>query len=712
MKSHKGNTLDLSKGQSLTFGSGSPEWRIDPKDKRILAKQLIPVRTCRDLINDGTIVGAPTVPIVFHLDIENVHYAVRASYHSPRAAATEADPGSPGVGELVQGFQRGNLSINAPDSRLVLKDGELFLDGRPAPKAGVSPEEQEMTEMDLGDGGPAQAEKAGVSNLSVSQVAASAVPENLFNVAPYVGTIRSIPSIGFGVASEPSPGNQGLYAMVDESTSTGASFRSGVMKGGTFEFCFPEPITVSAARFCQGRLFASRYVLYADTTNDGVCETILTTATDGAPGAWCTTTFAATKLHRLKFRGIAGQCGWEVSYPAISEFEIYADEAFLELARRLDPRPKIAPFPQEVRRFMAGPIVKVEWPKPAPKDRILTAGVIDYWNVGLGVEQQQANLSTHVKEHPPFLKTVQELKDLGYNVAQLYVEAAPAVSWPSVNFRSTGNLTYLRERELAKIKVEDVSLEAEAHGADGEDDEDLDLDEFGEDDEEGEGAGEGEAAEAKKSGDVLRVEDLPCQKNILKELVEGMHEHGLKVTVLYSQHGDRGIMTQYIGPKDKDAWMLLLEETTRQGVDGVYVMEDEAYFGRGYPVGKDRPQDDPHRLAFQKRWGPGSDLPDRYAGKTLDHKRWTLSSYELLGQRLRRRHELVKSINPDCLTLCLIGSHALGACNNRLTYCLDLFDLFPYLAFTRIAAAAKWIPFKHAKPGLFHRQDPIQVETC
>ena len=671
-----GNTLDLKEGQSLVFGSGSPEWRIDPKDKRILAKQLIPVRTCRDLINDGTILGAPTVPIVFNLNIENVRYAVRASYHSPRREKAEAGPGTPGTGPMVQGFGSGSLSINEPDSRIALKGGKLFLDGKLAPEAGVAPEEQEMEEMGEEDEGPAPAEKAGVSNLSVSEVVAPAVPENLFNVAPYVKTIRSVPSVGLGVASEPSHGFQGLYALVDGRTSTAAGFRSGVMKGGVYEFIFPGPVTVSAVRFCQGKLYASRHVLYADTTNDGICETILTTATDGAPGAWCLATFAATKLHRLKFRGIAGQFGWEFSFPTVSEFEIYADEPSQERVRKADPPPEIAPMPQEARRFSAGPVVKVEWPEPAPEDTILTAGVIDYWNVGLGVESQQARLKTHVKENPAFLKTVGELKDLGYNVVQLYVEAAPAVSWPSINFRSTGNLTYLEKRELAKIKVEDVSLTAEAHGADEEEDEeDLGLDEFpDEDEDEGD-----EEEEAKGPEDALRVEDLPCQKSILKELVEGMHEHGLKVTVIYSQHGDRGIMSQYIGPKDQDPWMLLLEETTRQGVDGVYVMEDEAYFGRGYPHGKDLPEDDPHRIAFRERWGPDAELPDRYSGKTLNHKRWTLSSYELLGQKMRRRHELVKSINPDCLTLALIGSHALDACNNRLTYCLA-YDVIGHLA--------------------------------
>ncbi len=166
----------------------------------------------------------------------------------------------------------------------------------------------------------------------------------------------------------------------------------------------------------------------------------------------------------------------------------------------------------------------------------------------------------------------------------------------------------------------------------------------------------------------------PPNRDLLKELTDTLHAHGLKVYVIFLGR----FMECYVGPKDKDGWQTLLEEVAARGVDGLSLCHDEAFYGLEKPEGKTRPKDDPVRLAFQKRFGPAADLPESIWQDTVDYKRWTVYCYEQLGERFRRYRDAVRKVNPKCEAFAIIGSHAVSA-NNRMTYCLA-YDVIGHVA--------------------------------
>jgi len=608
----RGSTLDLSKGQKLLFGSTEREWHTSPTDKMIV-KTWLPHRSSRDLSNLGTLLGAPSVPFVLYVrSPDDKLYAVSGSYRfrgRPKQAAPDDLEGM--REDATEDPAAGKLSINAPDSRLVLKGDELLLDGKPVPKPAKE-------EDDLEDAA-GTSKKARISDLSVKRIEPAEIErKGLANVAP-AALLHSRPSIG-----------REIWNLVDGSEKTAATFRSGVGGGGRIEFVFPKPVTASAVRFRQGDLFAIRYHVYADTDGDGKCETILLAASGGAPNAWREHSFPATKIHRLKFRALQGQQGWEQAFPQIGEFEIYADAASAEPLLRDLAAHKPPAIPAGLKRFSVGPERKLQWPEVPPEPRIMKAVMIDLWMFNIQTEAMIPK--THLREFKPFQDLVATLKGLGADTANLFIEADPIAFWPSRNFKSITNKKYFDELDQRKR----------------------------------ERAAEGRPAEPPAI-------DPPSKKDILKEFVEGMHENGFKVTVLFRDN----IMDKYVGPPGTDAWQTLCEEVAERGVDGVYLMGDETYFGLANPKGASLPADHPDRFAFKKRWGPESDLPKGWE-QTENYKKHVLLNYERGAEALKRRHEAVKKINPRCLTLVNIGSGAVSG-NNRMTYGLA-YDILGHLS--------------------------------
>ncbi|MBM4030415.1 MAG: hypothetical protein FJ291_01360 [Planctomycetes bacterium] len=578
-----GNTLSLAAGQRLILGSTAAEWRIDPADKMIV-KTWHPWRSCRDLTNQGTLIGSPAVPFVIHADVGGKAYAVSGSYAFKRKAeeVKEGEPLRP-----TAGLHAGDLSLNRPDSRLAIKDGDLFLDGKPA----VSIKKPDEIDAALeGD------EKARITDLKLAVVPSpEADRSKMVNVAPFVKAIRPSPSVG-----------QSIWHAVDGSEATIASFRTGVGLAGSYEFVLPKPMEVSAVRFLQGPLFTFRAVLCAYTTGRGACDTILGALLDGAPNAWRELAFPPATVHRLKLRALEGQRGWEQSFPQLAELEIYAPQAAVAGLDKAIPLRKAEPVPRDARRFVIGPPVKTDWPAPKPEDRITKCITADLWMFGINLEAPPAK---PLSELDHCLKVVKDIKGLGADGVLLFVEAEMSAFWPTPNFR-------WRTKDNAP----------------------------------------------------------PPNRDLLKELTDTLHAHGLKLYVIFLGR----FMECYIGPKEKDGWQTLLEEAAARGIDGLSLCHDEAFYGLDKPEGKTRPKDDPLRLAFQKRFGPGSDLPESIWQDTVDYKRWTLWCYEQLGERFRRYRDAVRKANPKCETFLIIGSHAVSA-NNRMTYCLA-YDVIGHVA--------------------------------
>jgi len=609
----RGSTLELSKGQKLLFGSTEREWHVSPTDKMIV-KTWLPHRSSRDLTNLGTLIGAPSVPFdLFVRSADDRLYAVSGTYRFRGRAKQGAEAeGLEGMREdATEDPAAGRLSINAPDSRLVLKGEELLLDGKPVPKQGKE-------EDDIEDAA-GTSKKAVISKLRVEQVIVPAFgPGELVNVAP-CALLRSKPSIG-----------RDIWNQVDGSEKTVASFRTGVGGGGRIEFVFPKPVTISAIRFKQGDLFAIRYMAYADTTGNGKCETILFARSGGAPNAWLMQYIPTAKVYRLKFRGLQGQQGWEQAYPQITEFEIYAHAMEAAPLLREAAARKPPALSADLKRFSVGPEAKRQWPPVPPEDWISKGVMIDLWMFNI---QSEAMIpKTHLREFKPFQDLVTNLRDLGADTANLFIEADPIAFWSSRSFKSITNKKYFDELDAKRR----------------------------------ERAADGRPAEPPAI-------DPPSKKDILKEFVEGMHENGFKVTVLFRDN----IVDKYVGPPGVDAWQTLCEEVAERGVDGVYLMGDETYFGLANPKGATLPPDHPDRLAFKKRWGPESDLPKGWE-QTENYKKHVLLNYERGAEVLRRRHEAVKKINPRCLTLVNIGSGAVSG-NNRMTYGLA-YDILGHLS--------------------------------
>ncbi len=577
-----GNTLSLAGGQKLILGSTACEWRVDPADKNIV-KAWHQWRSCRDMVNQGMLLGSPAVPFVIYANFGGKAYAASGNY----SFKPKAEPALPNAGDL---------SLNRPDSRLEIKDGELFLDGKPAAKA------KKPDELDAALAGD---DKARLTDLKLTPFVAQEVDKSkLANVAPYVKSIRPSPSVG-----------QTIWQAVDGSEATMASFRTGVSLAGSYEFVLPKPMEVSAIRFLQGPLFAFRGVLCADTTGRGAYDTILAAVLDGAPNAWRELAFPPVTVHRLKLRAIEGQRGWEQSFPQLAEFEAYAPASAIAGLEKALPLRKPEPVPANARRFTVGAPIKAQWPAPStslgagpkPEDRITKCITADLWMFGLNLETPPPR---PLAEFAPCLKVAKDIKGLGADGVLLFVEAEMSAFWPSANFR-----WHTKEKDAP-----------------------------------------------------------PPDRDILKELTDTLHAHGLKLYVIFLGR----FMECYVGPKDKDGWQLLLEEVAARGIDGISLCHDEAFYGLDKPEGKTRPKDDPVRLAFQKRFGPGAELPESIWQDTVGYKRWTVYCYEQLAERFRRYRDAVKRANPKCETFVIIGSHAVSA-NNRMTYCLA-YDVIGHIA--------------------------------
>jgi hypothetical protein len=673
-----GNVLELAKGQSLVLGVPFREWKTDPKSIIVIyaARPVIPTWGWRGLLNRGTVLGRPNVPFTLLFPDQETVYEVRGTYFFKRkpTRGQALVPANPHVGDL---------SIGGPDSRLTVKDDELLLDGLSAAEVGapskrgkdeeLDSDEDEVDGSDLekplggGTGGKDEEERARVRNLSIRKVEPASIDRNvLANVAPHAARIRSSPSIGVDV-----------YNTADGSDLTLASFRGGVTQFGTYQFDFAVPVNVSAVRFLQGGLWATQYVVYGDATNDGTCETVLAYGSGGAPNAWRELRFPPTKVHSLKFRSLGGQCGWEKSSPDIREFEIYADKPSFELASKATPLKVPEPYAKDAGHFSVGDEVRVAWPEPRPEDRVLRLITTDLWM--LGIQTEASSPKGHLRDCQQLLSVIRDIKSMGADGTLLFIEAEMKAFWPSKHFESLTNEKFFADRRARmlpqpKESTADILEKKDKDAAKEEEglDETPPLEES-----EKEGSGKKGGPDAESGAAALKplaVEDLPNQRDLLKELCETMHENGLKVYFIVLGR----YFECYVGPTDQDPWKLLIEEVVSRGVDGMSLTADEAGMGMYHPPKKDNPDYEPTLQAFRERFGPDAELPPDIWQQTVANKRWVLFGYERSARRLKDCHELVKRINPECATFTNISSGAVSA-NNRMTYGLG-YDVIGHIA--------------------------------
>ncbi len=645
-----GNTLDLSKGQKLIFGVDWQEWMIDPADKMVISswRKRIPVRGSIGLINQGKIIGTPGVPFVFHTADEGSHVVVHGKYFPAKETGE-------GVAFEVRNRMKTDLSINIPGSRLTLKKGKVLLDGKAPHDPGKDDLDLELDYDVLGDEeGEVAAPPPRIDILKVATAPESrALKKGTVDLAPFASAIYSVPSIGTAI-----------FNLVDKDPKTLAAFRSGVGIGGQLEFVFPAPVRISAIRLFQARLFATRYVIYADTTGDGTCNRIIGYGLGGGPWRWSSLRFPDVTLHRLKFRSTEAQFGWETSSPILGSFEIYGDQESATKLEKLNPVLQVDMSFGPKARFTEGKKIIVKWSDPAKSDRILKLIEADLWHLGIGQKEKDLP-KVHLKEYPQCQKVLDDVKAMGADGIVLFIEAGLKAFWPSRNFHSITNEKYFeRQREKARPALDDKPPE------DGDE-----LEEGGEFDLE-----EGDET-AKNELDTPSIApsstaDLPSQRDLLKELCGAAHEKGLKVYVKFLGN----FMKCYIGPKDQDAWQCLMDEVASRPVDGISITADEAYVGLARLPGKGE-KNSSMAKKFKARFGPESRLPKSIWDKTAKGeriKKYILFSYERSGQRFQRYCQRIRERNPKCAIFTNIGSHAVS-CNNRITYGLA-YDVIGHIA--------------------------------
>ncbi|MFP4028563.1 MAG: hypothetical protein ACLFWL_12290 [Candidatus Brocadiia bacterium] len=632
--------LKLKKGQKLVFGVPRPEWKTDPDDRCVIhtTRKRVPRRGSKDLHVKGRIEGVDRVPVKLFAQDGADLYAVSVLFEPKRGK--NAAPGSAGVSVAPPGPA---VSINQPDSPLKLKDGKLLLDGKPAPLGEKTKEDSELD--GLLDGGMETDEKqSSLSGFEIEKVSVCpGPPEKLINIAPRSARISARPSVG-----------STIYDIADGDPKTSAAFRRGVTKNGVFRVDFSRPVEVSSLRFRQGKLWALRYLVYADTSGDGKFRTILGYAFDGASNSWRGVSFAPTRLDSIKLRALEGRTGWEQSAPTLRELEIYASPESAGLLAETKPCEPPSPGPPVVSLTEKK---EMEWGQVVPESEIMNCVTVDLWM--FGIRTTEAGLSdTPLAERERFQQTVRDIKDMGATGVLLFLEATNEAFWPSKNFESFTNDSYFEKRRAETRPKPGVE------GEDAREELDTELQER-----------KKEKAETKPILAPRTVKELPNQRDLLQEFVDALHEAGLKVYVICRREL---FFPCYIGPGDQDAYMAFVREIAARGVDGISVTADEAYFGRSYPTSKGLPDDHPAREQFRERWGEDAELPGSIWGHDVNYKRWTVSSYEKLAGRLHSYSEEMKRINPDCESFCVIGSHPISG-NNRMTYCLA-YDVIGHIA--------------------------------
>ncbi len=625
------STLAVAEGQTLRFGhtlrefaSFRPQGGGDPQPGFF--------RSSRDLIALGEIRGPAAIPLVFEVNVKGIPYRLGCRYRPLRSTAAGGLEGR--LNAAAPWSTPNALAVNRYNSRIQVRPGgALLLDGKPYdPKAPPPPSADPQLDALLGIGG-ASGEKATVEALALDrpEQAFAPPPATPRNVAPAVDRILT-PSRESTVFAVQGPlwANRDVYGTVDGDPWVGAGGAS------FYEFVFPEAVTVGAFRvFSKSSIKeAYRYVLYGDTAVRGAADTVVASGLYGAPPdekgwtaygeAW--TMFAPATLSRLRLLFLKRD-GTPLG-AHVGEVEIYADAPSAErLAARGDAAAR-EPFPEAVARLERGAPVTPQWPPASPSNHVSRVASIAFWMAGISwseeAEPETHNALPHLREHAGVTALLDGVKALHYDAVTFFFEGEPVgFPWPSVHFRSSLNARYLAKRKAALMIREAASAKKTG-------DDVLDL---------LQAPAEAEAGGLKvkePEGDyaeVLKIEDLPCQRNLLREFSEAAHARGVKVFVL-SRPED---MRHYIGAKGPNPYQVFLEECAAAGVDGVSIVPDEEH-----PLWSTSDSD--LWRAFDER--------TRAARKTftpVEERKWQVERARVAGEGLAARMAAVRKVKPDIL---------------------------------------------------------------
>ena len=638
----KGNTLDLSKGQKLVLGHHLREAAKNPE--RGALPRYGPCWTSRGLVSYGTIKGTPAVPVSFLLTVKGTRYVVEASYRGPvrdtaaEPATSEVRPDMSGV--LFADFPEkapGSLAVNRSGSRIQLRDGQLFLDGEPY-KGRSEPEQTDELEEaftedpDAGAAPSPEKARAKISSLRLTKLASPefAVPEPFpANLAPLVEQI-AIPPRGPIIWAVNGHEWDDVYDLVDGDRASGF--------GGSsyYDFVFPEAVTVGAVRLVSSASVAStsQFAVCADTTGDGQFDKVLGWVRGGVQSSeewWLSwgenwIDLSPERVHRMRIQAVTPE-GKPVA-AGINEVEIYGDRRSHERLQQQDWLKSVAKFPQESRFLARGDEVHADWPAPAPDHVVHKTVSTALWMFHVSGENWRS--WPHLRDYPAAVKVLDEIKNrYRFDVVTVFYEGVEGFHWPSVNFRSETNAKYLAERKAALAMRE--AFKAKKQKTEDE------FDELTEDEPTDDGmevVPEVKApTESQRYSEELKVEDLPCQRNLLKELCELAHERGMKVYVICRPE-DVARSGAYIGPPGKDTYELFLQECAAAGADGFSLTPDEESLL--WTASRHADWREFHEARKEKGKDP---TPE-------EKKRYIIERGKLTGNILRKRMEAVRKINP------------------------------------------------------------------
>jgi len=625
-------TLAVAEGQTLAFGhslrefaSFRPQGGGDPQPGFF--------RSSRDLINAGEIRGPAAIPLAFEVNAKGVPYRLTCRYRPLQPVA--ATGGLDGRLNAAAPWSAPNaLAVNRHNSRVQVRPGgTLLLDGKTYdPKAPPPPAADHQLDALLGLGG-AGGERAAVEALVLTRLGATfaapaATPRNVASAVSRIITPARASTV-FAVQG-PLWGNRDVYGAVDGDPWVGT--------GGAafYEFVFPEAVTVGAFRvFSLSSIKdAHRFALYGDTVTRGTADTVVASGLSGVPRdetgwtaygeAWAT--FAPVALTRLRLLLLRSD-GTPVA-AHVGEAEVYADVPSAErLAARADAA-VAEPFPETVARLERGAAVTPQWPPVSPSNHVSRVASIAFWMAGIAwseeAEPESYNALPHLRDHAGVAALLDGVQALHYDAVTFFFEAEPVgFPWPSVNFRSSLNARYLTKRKAAlmiraaaaaKKTGDDVLDLLQAPAADA-------------------GGGMQVKEPEGEYGEVLRLEDLPCQRNLLREFCEAAHAREIKVYVL-SRPED---MRHYIGPPGPNPYQVFLEECAAAGVDGVSIVPDEEHplWSTGDSV---------MWRAFDARTREA-----RKAFTPVEERKWQEERARVAGEGLAARMAAVRKVKPDLL---------------------------------------------------------------
>jgi hypothetical protein len=593
----KGNTLDLSKGQTLSLGSHLEEKMNNPRREGEPGgtPKIAPWTSNRGLLCHGTLQGgAPGVPLRLLIAEDGIAYAVETTYRAPDSGGAEG-----GLSDMQDREHPerapASLAVNRLDSRLQLRGDKLLLDGKPAAETtNVKPASktddaelgtvmdqlmQDMTGGSAADTG-AYKPKARLSGLRLIRLEPEPLPmptAQSSNLAPLAlridGPQTRNPVVWAVNGTEWS--RSSLYDLVDGDAETGCG------KAFSYDVVFPSPVTVQAARAtgCGQATFTVR----ADITGDGTLDTLLGWSGAGvakpghpAPGwahAWTVFEPVQTRRVRIEFRDDSGAA----VEAALNELELFGDETALARLRQqtwLQQQPR---FPADARFLEHGAAVRIEWPATEPANRVSKVVSAAFWMFhvqGDAAKRPPWSQAAHLRDYAPCVQVMDEMKNrYGFDVITLFWEAACAFHWPSTNFVSETNQEWFDKREQSRKLAAMLKPRTEpANKGDA-----LDLLLAGA----AGGKTDGMTADLAVESSLSKVDpkdlkpftlqDLPCQRNLLAEFCELAHEKGMKVAVICRPED----LSAYVGSEGPDVYELWLKECAAAGVDLFSLTPDE-----------------------------------------------------------------------------------------------------------------------------------------